>query len=318
MARAVVATAFGGPEVLSVVDVPVPVPGPGQVRVYVNAAGTNPVDYKAYSGTFGADPSQLPMRLGREASGVVIGVGDVPSATGVHVGDEVICYPAEGAYSTELVVDTSSILPKPAAVSFEEASGLMVTGVAAVHALSVADVVARDTLVVHGAAGGVGEMAVQLAITTGARVIGTASSPNHEDLRSLGAEPVAYGPGLLERIRAMAPQGVDACIDTVGTDEAIDTSIALVTDRSRIVTIAGFQRGFELGLKVLGAAPGADPGTEIRSAARHQLVDEVEAGGLKVRIAATFAFRETAVAHVALASGHTHGKIALVPDPEEA
>jgi NADPH2:quinone reductase len=159
-------------------------------------------------------------------------------------------------------------------------------------------------------------MVVQLAANAGARVIGTASLSSHEQLRSLGAEPVDYGAGLLERIRAMVPHGVDASIDTVGTDEAIDTSIALVADRSRIVTIAGFKRGFQLGLNVLGGAPGADPGAEIRAAARLELVEQVKAGRLKVRVASVFPFSEAAAAHQALAEGHTHGKIVVVPDAE--
>jgi NADPH2:quinone reductase len=134
MARAVVATTFGGPEALSVVDVPVPKPGAGEVLVAVRAAGANPMDYRSYSGAFGADPSQLPMRLGREASGVVIGLGD-PSPSGVRVGDEVMCYPVRGAYSTELVVDGSDIVPKPTGLSFEQAGGLLLAGATAVHTL---------------------------------------------------------------------------------------------------------------------------------------------------------------------------------------
>jgi NADPH:quinone reductase-like Zn-dependent oxidoreductase len=179
-------------------------------------------------------------------------------------------------------------------------------------ALTVASVGAGDTVVIHGGAGGVGLMAVQLAVASGARVIATASESGHDYLRGLGAEPVVYGDGLLERIRAVAPDGVDAAVDTVGTDEAIDTSVALVADRNRIVTIAAFQRGFELGLKVIGGAPGAGPGTEIRSA-RLELVRQAEAGKLRVRVAATYPLAEVAAAHRALATGHTHGKIVLVP-----
>ena len=132
MARAVVATAFGGPEALSVVDVPVSGPGAGQVLVAVRAAGANPIDYRSYSGSIGTDPSQLPMRLGREALGVVTELGPVLQS-GINVGDEVICYPAQGAYATELLVDASDIVPKPPGMSFEEAGGLLVTGVTAVR-----------------------------------------------------------------------------------------------------------------------------------------------------------------------------------------
>lgn len=312
---AVVATGFGGPEVLAVIETPISPPGPGEVKLEVRAAGTNPVDYKRYSGAFGRDPAQLPMRLGREAAGVIAAVGEAAEgpAGPLRVGDEVIAFPIDGAYATSVIVPTSSVVPKPSALPFEPASGLMLTGSTAVHALTVVGVGAGDTVVIHGGAGGVGLMAVQLAVGAGARVIATASESGHPYLRELGAEPVVYGDGLLERIHVFAPEGIDAAIDTVGTDEAIDTSVALVADRNRIVTMAGFQRGFELGLKVIGGAPGADPGTEIRAAARLQLVREVEGGKLRVLVAATYPFGEAVSAHRALAAGHTHGKIILVP-----
>jgi NADPH:quinone reductase-like Zn-dependent oxidoreductase len=189
----------------------------------------------------------------------------------------------------------------------------MLTGATAVHALRVTGVAAGDTVVIHGASGGVGLMAVQLAVANGARVIGTASESGHAYLRTLGAEPVEYGDGVAERIRALAPDGVDAAVDTVGTDEAIDVSLALVTDRARIVTIANFRRGIELGIKVIGGAPGADPGTEVRAAARLELVDRAAKGTLTVLVTATYPLVEAAGALRQLASGHTHGKIVLLP-----
>ncbi len=315
MTTVVVAPEFGGPEVLSVIDEPVGKPGPDQVLLDVRAAGTNPVDFKMYSGAYGEDPSRLPIRLGYEASGVVSALGD--SAGGpagpIHNGDEVIAYPIQGGYAAKVVVPVSSVVPKPSTLSFEEAAGLMLAGTTAEHALAVTRIGSGDTVVVHGASGGVGLMAVQLAVNAGARVIGTASQGGHDYLRQLGVEPVTYGDGLVERIRALSPGGVDAAIDTVGSDEAIDASVALVADRSRIVTIAAFQRGVELGLKVIGAGPGADPGTEIRSAARLELVRLAEAGKIKVRVAATYPLAEVAAAHRELMSGHTHGKIVLIP-----
>jgi NADPH2:quinone reductase len=311
---AVLATAFGGPEVLSVIDVPIGRPGPGEVLIEVRAAATNPADYKSYNGTFGRDPAQLPIRLGREAAGVVTEVGD--GATGpvgpLRVGDEVVAYPIQGAYAGAVVVPGSSVLPKPSALSFGQASGLMAVGATAVHALEVARVHSGDTVVIHGGSGGVGLMAVQLAVLAGARAIATASETGHAFLRELGAEPVVYGPGLLERIRAIADR-VDAAIDAVGSDEAVDTSLALVGDRDRIVTLVAFRRGFDLGLKVLGGAPGADPGTDVRAAARLELVRLAETGDLRVLVAGTYPLTEVAAAHRALATGHTHGKIVLVP-----
>jgi len=156
-------------------------------------------------------------------------------------------------------------------------------------------------------------MAVQLALADGARVIGTAGEAGHAHLRRLGAEPVAYGDGLLDRISALAPGGVDAAIDTVGTDEAVDVSVALVVDRDRIATIAAFQRGLELGLRVLGGAPGADPGIEVRGAARLELVRRAGAGTLSVLVAGTYPLAEAADALRRLAGGHTRGKIVLIP-----
>lgn len=315
MTAMVVATAFGGPEALSVIDAPVEGAGGDQVLVEVRAAGTNAVDYKVYSGAFGREPDQLPMRLGSEAAGVVTAVADgVEGPSGpIHVGDEVIVYRIEGAYAAEVVVPPSAVVAKPSTLPFPEASGLMLTGVTAVHALSVIGVGSGDTVVVHGASGGVGLMTVQLAVNAGARVIGTASGRRHDYLRQLGAEPVTYGVGLVERIRALAPGGIDAAIDAVGSDEAVDASVELVADRDRIATIAAFQRGFELGLKVLGGAPGADPGTEIRTAARLELARQAEVGQLQVLVAGTYPLAEAPAAHRQLAAGHTHGKIILLP-----
>jgi NADPH2:quinone reductase len=315
MASKVVATAYGGPEVLAVVEEPVPGPGPGQVSVEVQAAGTNPVDYKQFSGSYGADESKLPLPVGMEAAGVVTAVGEGAHGPGgpLRTGDAVILYRITGAYASHVVVGAEAAVPKPEALSFEEASGLMLTGCTAVHALRATGVGPGDTVVVHGASGGVGLMAVQLAVADGARVIGTSSPSGHDELRRLGAQPLTYGDGLVERIRALAPDGVDAAVDTVGTDEAIDVSVALVADRDRIATIAGFQRGFALGLKVLGGAPGADPGTEVRAAARMELVTRVEEGTLSVVVAATYPLAAAAEALGQLATGHTHGKIVLVP-----
>ena len=312
---AVVATAYGGPEVLSIIEDQVGPPGPGEVLVEVRAAGTNPADYKTYSGAFGLDPAKLPIRLGFEAAGVVSAVGE--QATGpagpVKVGDEVVAYRVQGAYASQIVVPASAVLPKPSTLSFDEASGMMLTGATAYHAINATSVGQDDTVVIHGGAGGVGSMAVQLAVIAGARVIATAGPDSHAYLRQLGAEPVVYGDGLLERIRALADHGVDAAIDTVGSDEAVDTSVALVADRGRIATIAAFQRGAQLGLRVLGGGPGADPGTDIRNAARLILVRLADAGKLRVRVGAAYPLTQVAAAHRELASGHARGKIVLNP-----
>ncbi|MFI1034514.1 zinc-binding alcohol dehydrogenase family protein [Streptomyces sp. NPDC020951] len=315
MSEAVVAREYGGPEVLSVIDEVVPEPGPGQVRIDVRAAGVNPFDHKVYSGAFGTDPANLPMRLGVEAAGVVTAVGahaNGPSGP-VAVGDEVITYRAPGAYAAELVVPAASVVPKPAGLSWEEAGGLMAAGVTAVHALEAIGLRKDETVLIHGAAGGVGLVAVQWAVARGATVLATASPAKHDLMRELGAIPVAYGAGLADLVRAAAPGGVDAAADLVGTDEAVDVSVELVADRSRIATIAGFARGAQAGIKLLGGAPGADPGTDIREAARLQLVEAAAGGRLRVLIAGSHPLREAAAAHRQIMTGHTTGKIVLVP-----
>jgi NADPH:quinone reductase len=283
--------------------------------VEVRAAGVNPIDYKVYSGSMGSDPSKLPMRLGYEAAGVITAVdgGAEGPAGPLRAGDEVIAYPVQGAYATEIVAPLTSLVPKPQAMSFEQASGLMLAGVTAYHAVTRAKLAKGDTVLVHGAAGGVGMMAVQLALDLGARVIGTAGESAHAYLRQIGAEPVVYGDGLVDLARAAAPEGVDAAIDTVGTDEAIDVSLALVPDRTRVVSTAAFRRGPALGITLIGNGPGADPGSEIRAAARLELVQLVEQARLRVVLAAVYPLSDVAAAHRALQTGHTHGKIALVP-----
>jgi NADPH:quinone reductase-like Zn-dependent oxidoreductase len=313
MARVVVATAFGGPEVLSVVEQSLDGPGAGEVRVAVRAAGINPIDWKLYSGLMGADVGSLPMRLGFEAAGVVTEVGsDAAGPAGpLAVGDEVIAYRVDGGYADELVIPASAVVPKPAAMSWEAAGGLMLAGATAVHALVAAGVDAGKTVLVHAAAGGVGLMVVQVAVARGARVIGTASEGNHEYLRELGAEPTTYGEALADRVRALVPDGVDAAIDCIGTDEAVDVSLELVADRDRIVSIAAFPRGAEVGIKMIGGGPGADPGTELRNAARLQLTALVEQGKLSVR-ARSFALDDVAEAHREGQAGHVTGKLVLV------
>jgi NADPH:quinone reductase len=315
MGRVVVATAFGGPEVLSVVEQPDGSPGPGEALLEVRAAGINPADWKGYTGVFGTDPAKLPLRLGFEASGVVRAVG--PDATGpagpLAVGDEVIGFRLQGAYASSLVVPAAALVPKPATLDWAEAAGLMLTGATAVHALTAVGAGAGDTVLVHGAAGGVGQMLVQLAVAGGARVIGTAGSSGAETVRRLGGEPVGYGDGLADRVRAMAPDGVTAAVDAVGTDEALDTSLELVADRQRIATIANFVRGGQAGIKVLGGGPGADPGTELRDAARLQLTALAEAGRLEVLVAGTYPLADVAAAHREGMTGHSHGKLVLLP-----
>ncbi len=304
-----VAAAYGGPENLRVEEIDVGTPAAGQVVLSVRAAGVNAYDAKVYA-TAG-DPARLPMALGFEAAGVVTAVGD--GVSGWSVGDEAIAFRVGGAYAGDLVVDVAALTPKPASLGWAEAGGLMLCGAAAWHTLEAGAVGEGDTVLVHGASGGVGLAAVQLARLRGARVIGTTNPRNDDLLRQLGVEPVAYGEGLLDRVRSLAPDGVDVALDLVGTDEAMDVSLALVADRLRIVTIASFERGPREGVQLLGNGPGADPGTEIRDAARPELARLAGDGELRVVVASTYPLDDAADAHRQILTGHTTGKLVLLP-----
>lgn len=190
-------------------------------------------DYKAYAhesytSSRGQSAPQFPMRLGFEAAGVVTAVGE--DATGpdgpIVVGDEVIAYRITGAYADRIVVRSSDVVQKPSRVFWEQAGAMMLDGTTAAHALAAVCARQGRTVLIHGAGGGVGLAAVQLAALNGSRVIGTAGDHDFERLRHYGAEPVAYGDGLIERVRGLASGGVDAAIDLVGTDDAIDVSIS--------------------------------------------------------------------------------------------
>ncbi|WP_091623205.1 NADP-dependent oxidoreductase [Amycolatopsis saalfeldensis] len=320
-ARIVRPIAYGGPENLAVFGTPVPEPAAGGVVVEVRAAGVNPIDWKLYSGAFhavadknktsaGVADDTLPA-LGLECAGVIAAVGS--EVTGAKVGDEVLVYPVTAAYADYVTAPVTSLIPKPATVGWAEAGALLLAGTTAVHVLHAAGVGEGDTVLVHGGSGGVGLMAVQLAAARGATVIATAAERNHDLLRDLGAIPVAYGPGLLDRVRAAAPGGVTAAVDLAGTAEALDASLELVADRQRIASITGTERRSAAGIKVLGNGPGQDTGTEIRNAARAGLADRAGAGELRVVISAVYPLAEAAKAHEAGIAGHTPGKLVLVP-----
>jgi NADPH:quinone reductase-like Zn-dependent oxidoreductase len=311
MTKTVVATGYGGPEVLAVQDIELPPPGPGQVLIDVRAAGTNPIDYKLYSGDMGNDPGALPMPVGMEIAGVIaaVGAGDLDGYTGpLQVGDDVIATNISGGYSGQVIADAAEVGHKPASLSFEEAAGLLLVAETAWHLLTETKVGTGDAVLIHGAAGGVGLMAVQLAVARGASVIATASPKNHEQLRQYGAEPVAYGPGLADRVRAIGP--VDVALDLVGTDEALDTSVELVADKSRIATIAGFARAADLGIAALSGQGG---GQAIRDGSRPELIKLAAADQLNVVVDKVFPLADAADAHRYLQTGHAHGKVVLVP-----
>jgi NADPH:quinone reductase-like Zn-dependent oxidoreductase len=313
MATRIVAPSYGGPEVLSAVEVDIPAPGSGQVVIEVRAAGVNPVDHKIVSGAFGADPALLPLPVGREVAGVVRAVG--PDAVGpagpISVGDEVVA-PVDGGFADTVVAAAATTVPKPASLPWPEAGGALVVGGTAVHALHVVGANPGETLLVHGGSGSVGQIAVQLAVQAGVTVVATAAERNHGLLRGFGAIPVTYGPGLLDRVRDAAPDGVDAAIDTVGTDEAVDTSLELVSDRRRIVSMVAFGRA-DTGIVLIGSGPGADPGTEIRADAWRTLLPAAADGSLTLTVARTYPLTEAAAALRFVRDGHAAGKVVLLP-----
>ncbi|GGO82780.1 NADP-dependent oxidoreductase [Wenjunlia tyrosinilytica] len=305
--KAIAYRTYGGPEVLEYVDLPDPRVGPDSVLIRVKAAAVNPVDWKAQAGYLdSALQAVFPVVPGWDVSGVVEQVG--ASVAEFAPGDEVIAYVREdflsrGTYAELVAAPIRTVARKPRNLSFAEAAGLPLAGLTAYQALLKSlEVRGGETVLVHAAAGGVGSMAVQIARAVGARVIGTASERNHEYLRSLGAEPVAYGDGLVGRVRASAPEGVDAVLDLVGGD-ALKASPELLAPGGRLASIAD---GSVLAMG--GAYVFVRPDPQDLEA----LTELVERGELKVELAATFPLEQAAEAQRLNAAGHTRGKIALL------
>ena len=311
-ARQVIAPRYGGPEVLEVVEVAPPAAGPGQVTISVRAAGVNPADYKRVAGGAAKDPAALPVRPGFEVAGVVSAIGaDTELASGGGaVGDEVLAFRVQGGYASAVTVPAADVFAKPAALDFPAAANLLLAGTTAEDMLRVVHAERGDVLLVHGASGAVGVMVLQLAALRGMRVIGTASPARFDEVRRFGGEPVAYGEGLADRVRALAPDGVDAALDCVGTDEAVEVSLALVPT-ARIVTIAAADRARRDGFRAVG---GADPESAVyRDGVRGGLIALAGRGELVVPVARTWPLDAAAEALAFLAEGHPGGKLALLP-----
>ncbi|HEU4421365.1 MAG TPA: NADP-dependent oxidoreductase [Pilimelia sp.] len=300
MTTAVVFDRYGPPEVLRLAELPDPVAGPGQIRVRVKAAGVQPFDVYGRRGAMaGFLPVTFPQTLGQEYAGVVDQVGD--GATGVAVGDEVVGSTMLNAYAQHVVVAAGDAVAKPPGLGFPAAVAFVAAAQTAYGSLRELNVGEGDTLLVHAAAGSVGTIAVQLGRRRGATVIGTASPGNHDYLRELGAIPVAYGTGLVDRVRAVAPHGVDVALDAAG-GAAIPASVELVADRSRIGTIVDDRLAADYGIRVVRA--GRSPAwlaEMIALAGRGELVMPVRA----------FPFADVIEAHRAVESGHGRGKAVL-------
>jgi NADPH:quinone reductase-like Zn-dependent oxidoreductase len=296
--RALRYSEYGGPEVLAVGEAPDPHAGPGQVRIVVRASSVNPVDYKVRSGAMGGDPAALPRIPGVDAAGVVDEVGS--GVDGVAVGDAVLGLGSATAAELAVLTDFTA---KPEGLSWVEAAALPLGAETAARALDLLGVAEGMTLLVEGAAGGVGSAAVQLAVARGATVIGTASERNHDYLRELGAEPTTYGEGLVERVRELAPGGVDAVLDTAGKG-SLPELVQLVDVPAQVVSIADFSAP-ELGARVTSGG----------KRAAYALAEAVRLHGegrYTVQVERTFPLAEGAEAHRLSETGHVRGKLVLV------
>jgi NADPH:quinone reductase len=308
-----VAVAFGGPEVLRRIDTGVPAAGRGEVTIDVRAAGMNPADAKHIAA--GPDRTRFPLPVGYEVAGIVTALGpDTELASGGgSAGDEVVAWQVTGGYTTAITVPAADAFAKPPALTFPAAASLLLAGTTAAELLHVSASRGGETVLLHGAAGAVGVSVLQQARTLGVTVVGTASPPNFDFVRRYGGIPVQYGPGLLDRVRAAAPEGISAALDTVGSDEAGDVSLALVRDRSRVVTIAAAPRAKADGYVFIGASnPASGP---FRAGARNGILKLAAAGDLVVPMAGTFGFDDAPAAFAALTRPHPPGKLALRSDP---
>lgn len=303
MAKVVVFDGYGGPDVLHVSEIPDPEAGPGQVRIRVRAAGVQPFDCATRRGDFAAyNPLRFPVRLGNEAAGVIDQVG--AGVSDFAPGDEVIAFMTMEGYADTVVVPAEQVAPKPETMAWPEAGGLTASGQTAWTALDELAIKPGETLLVHAAAGGVGSMAVQLGRVREAVVVGTASPRNHEYLRSLGAIPVTYGPGLAGRVREAVPGGVDKVLDAIGGAEVLEASVELAGgERERIVTVADWASAARLGIRRIG--------TERSGRKLRELTELYKQGRLRVEVAETFPLERAADAHRAVETGHVRGKVVL-------
>ncbi|RYE91533.1 MAG: NADP-dependent oxidoreductase [Myxococcales bacterium] len=292
--------AIGGTDNFELTDVPTPAPGPGQVLVRVAVVGINSLEWKIRNGTLGGPfAPALPAILGKEFAGTVEALGE--GATGLAVGDRVAGFADSGVYAQYAVARPASLARLPDDLSFERAATLPVAVETASRGIDELGVQPGWTVVVNGAAGGVGTAAVQLLVKRGVMVIGTASTSNHAYLAGLGAIPVAYGAGVADRIRALAPRGVDAVFDVAGHGFAA-TAIALTGDPERVLSIADFEAA-SLGIRV-------SSGSNTPSAASFAAVLPLAATGeFRTEIDRTYALADIAAAHAQSEAGHTRGKI---------
>ncbi len=314
MARFVQYRQFGAPDVLELVDGEIPRAAAGEVVVEVKAVGVNPIDAKLRSGARASAPLDGPRGTGSDAAGVVLEVGD--GVDGWQPGDAVIVTGAKGSYATHLVVAASGLTAKPGALSWAQAAGVGIPAATAYQALRSLGVEDGTTVLVHAASGSVGQAALQFAREWGASVVGTASAKNHDRIRQLGGTPVAYGDGLVERVRAVAPDGIDVALDGAGTDEAIEASLELVAGRSRIGTIVRGADAPGWGIRAWSggsAVPLTDQEKAWRAEGVRVAAELAAAGRFDVEIVRTLPLDQAAEAQRLIETGGLRGKIVLLP-----
>ena len=314
MARAIVYTEIGSPDVLHLSEVPDPIAGDGEVVVRIEAAGVNPIDAKIRGGKRPSPPITEPRPVGYDGAGVIDSIG--PDVDDYSVGDRVAIRDTVGTYADLLLVPVAHLAPLPDSVTAAEGAGIGIPAGTAYQALRSLGVTAGDVLVVHGGSGSVGQAAVQFAVAWGATVIATASPARHDQLRELGATPVAYGDGLLERVREAAPADVTVALDCAGTDEAIETSLALVADRDRIATIVRGPDAASFGIRAFsGGSPNPLTAEELawRAEALPETIALLAAGDFTIELGPELPLTEAAQAHELVESGAASGKIVLIP-----
>ena len=313
MSTAIAYTELGGPEVLTTIDIEVPAPGAGEIALRVEAVGVNPLDLKLRAGLRPSPPITEPRRIGSDAAGIITAVGD--GVEGYLPGDAVIVTGARGAYATDLVVPASHVVRRPEKVSAAQGAALGIPVGTAYQTVQSLGIGPEDTVLVHAASGSVGQAVVQFARLYGATVLGTTSDRRADRVAALGATPLPYGPGVMDRVHELAPQGVTVAIDLVGTDEALDQSIALVRDRSRIATLVRGADAAGLGIRAFsGGSP--DPLTAQELAWRREAIPVaaalIAAGAFTVEIGPEVPLADAAEAHRLVDKG-TDGKVVLLP-----
>ena len=305
---------LGTPDVLEFVKIPTPRAPADGVVVEVRAVGVNPIEGKLRSGVRPSAPIVQPRRLGTDASGVIVDLGGEVSDW--RLGDEAILTEATGTYATHVAATPGQLVRKPAGVSWQQAAAIGTPIGTAYQVLKSLVVAEGDVLLIHGAAGAVGQAAVQFARLWGAKVVAVSGDAGLARLAELGAVPVGYGPDLLARVREAAPHGVDVILDAVGTEEVLEVSFALRPDRSRIGTIVVGARAAELGILAWrGGSP--HPLSEEEQKWRHEAVavvaDLIDRGEFQIDMGSEYPLARAADAHRELESGNARGKIILDP-----